>query len=85
MDSMTGDEREMRENADTAATSGASGQQAEGEAARRGRSQGRSAVELNMGGSETHQRPSFADPIPPGDPDGVAGGRDVPGHEADAG
>jgi hypothetical protein len=44
----------------------------------RGRTQGRAKVELNMGGSETHQRPSFSDPIPPGDPDRVAGDRRVP-------
>jgi hypothetical protein len=48
----------------------------------RARSHGRAQVELNMGGSETHQRPSFSDPIPPGDPDGVAGGRNVPGRDA---
>ena len=47
----------------------------------RARSQGRIPVQLNMGGSETHQRPSFADPIPPGDPDRVAGGRRVPGRD----
>jgi hypothetical protein len=50
----------------------------------RARSQGRAQVELNMGGSETHQRPSFSDPIPPGDPDQVAGGRQVPGRDAGA-
>ena len=44
----------------------------------RARSQGRTRVELNMGGSETHQRPSFSDPIPKGDPNGVSGDRDVP-------
>jgi hypothetical protein len=48
----------------------------------RARSHGRTQVELNMGGSETHQRPSFADPIPPGDPDRVAGEREIPGREA---
>jgi hypothetical protein len=47
----------------------------------RARSQGRAQVELNMGGSETHQRPSFSDPIPPSDPDRIAGGRRVPGQE----
>jgi hypothetical protein len=47
----------------------------------RGRHQGRTQVELNMGGSETHQRPSFSDPIPPGDPDRVAGDRQVPGRD----
>ena len=50
----------------------------------RARSQGRTHLELNMGGSETHQRPSFSDPIPPGDPDRVAGGRRVPGRDSDA-
>jgi len=49
----------------------------------RARSHGRAQVELNMGGSETHQRPSFADPIPPGDPDRVAGERTIPGRDAD--
>jgi hypothetical protein len=47
----------------------------------RARWQGRARVELNMGGSETHQRPSFSDPIPPGDPDRVAGDRRLPGRE----
>ena len=47
------------------------------------RSHGRAQVELNMSGSETHQRPSFADPIPPGDPDRVAGERTIPGRDAD--
>ncbi len=46
----------------------------------RGRRQGRAAVELNLGGSETHQRPSFADPIPTADPDRVTGDRGVPGR-----
>jgi hypothetical protein len=50
----------------------------------RARSQGRSPVELDLGGSATHQRPSFSDPIPPGDPDGVAGERPVPGRDADS-
>jgi hypothetical protein len=49
----------------------------------RARGHGRTQVELNMGGSETHQRPSFSDPIPPGDPDRVAGERQVPGRDAD--
>jgi hypothetical protein len=49
----------------------------------RGRSQGRTQADLNMGGSATHQRPSFADPIPQGDPDRVAGDRPVPGRDAD--
>ncbi|MFN2565784.1 MAG: hypothetical protein ABR499_12370 [Gemmatimonadaceae bacterium] len=48
----------------------------------RARAHGRTPVELNMGGTETHQRPSFADPIPPGDPDRVAGDRLVPGRES---
>lgn len=48
------------------------------------RGQGRARVELNMGGSDTHQRPSFSDPIPPGDPDRVAGDRQVPGRSTDA-
>ena len=47
----------------------------------RARRQGRTAVELNIGGTDAHQRPSFADPIPPGDPDGVAGPRSVPGRD----
>lgn len=50
----------------------------------RARSQGRTPIELNMGGSDTHQRPSFSDPIPAGDPDRVAGGRPVPGRDADS-
>jgi hypothetical protein len=49
----------------------------------RASSQGRARVELNLGGSDTHQRPSFSDPIPPGDPDRVAGDRQVPGRAAD--
>jgi hypothetical protein len=48
----------------------------------RGRSQGRTQVDLNMGGSATHQRPSFSDPIPQGDPNRVAGDRAVPGRDA---
>jgi hypothetical protein len=47
----------------------------------RARRQGRAGVELNIGGTEAHQRPSFADPIPPGDPDRVAGQRRVPGRD----
>ena len=47
----------------------------------RGRSQGRTRVDLNMGGSATHQRPSFSDPIPHGDPNRIAGNRDVPGRD----
>lgn len=31
------------------------------------------AADLDMGGTESHRRPSFADPIAPGDPDGVLG------------
>ena len=50
----------------------------------RARSQGRSRVELDLGGSATHQRPSFADPIPLGDPNRVAGERPVPGRDADS-
>jgi hypothetical protein len=46
----------------------------------RARSHGRTPVELNMGGSETHQRPSFSDPIPSADPDRVTGERGVPGR-----
>lgn len=30
-------------------------------------------ADLQMGGTASHQRPSFADPIAPGDPDGVLG------------
>jgi hypothetical protein len=48
----------------------------------RARNQGRTQAELNMGGTESHQRPSFSDPIPHGDPDRVAGDRDVPGRGA---
>lgn len=48
----------------------------------RARNQGRTQADLNMGGTETHQRPSFSDPIPHGDPDRVAGDRDVPGRGA---
>ena len=47
----------------------------------RARRQGSTAVELNIGGTEAHQRASFSDPIPPGDPDGVAGQRAVPGRD----
>jgi hypothetical protein len=50
----------------------------------RARRQGRTQVELNIGGTETHQRPSFSDPIPPGDPDNVAGERAVPGRDEKA-
>ena len=46
----------------------------------RARSQGRTQADLNMGGTETHQRPSFSDPIPQGDPDRIVGERDVPGR-----
>jgi hypothetical protein len=46
----------------------------------RARTHGRTKVDLNMGGSETHQRPSFSDPIPSGDPDRVVGDRGLPGH-----
>jgi hypothetical protein len=49
----------------------------------RARRQGRTGVELNIGGTDPHQRPSFSDPIPPGDPDGVAGQRSVPGREVE--
>jgi hypothetical protein len=49
-------------------------------ARQRARRQGRTEVELNIGGTDAHQRPSFSDPIPPGDPDGVAGQRSVPGR-----
>jgi hypothetical protein len=45
----------------------------------RARSQGRTQVELNMGGSETHQRPSFSDPIAPADRDRVTGPADARG------
>lgn len=40
---------------------------------RRGETIGRSFADLDMGGTESHRRPSFSDPIPPGDPDHVAG------------
>ena len=46
----------------------------------RARRQGRAAVDLTTGGTEGHDRPTFSDPIPPGDPDGVAGQRPVPGR-----
>jgi hypothetical protein len=48
----------------------------------RARRHGRAEVTLDMGGTESHQRPSFSDPIPPGDPDRVAGDREVPGRGA---
>lgn len=48
-----------------------------------GRTQGRTQVAVETGGTDTHNRPSFADPIPPGDPDGVAGQRVVPGREGE--
>jgi hypothetical protein len=51
----------------------------------RARRQGRTPVELNLGGTDTHQRPSFSDPIPPDDPDRVAGDRAVPGVEGRGG
>lgn len=50
----------------------------------RARHQGRAPVELNLGGTDTHQRPSFSDPIPPGDPDRVAGDRAIPRVEGGA-
>lgn len=46
----------------------------------RARNQGRAPTDLNIGGTATHQRPSFSDPIALGDPDRVAGDRDVPGR-----
>ena len=46
----------------------------------RARRQGRMKASLDLGGTESHQRPSFADPIPDGDPDGVAGEREIPGR-----
>ena len=46
----------------------------------RGESLGRVVPELQLGGSESHQRASFSDPIAVGDPDGVAGERPVPGR-----
>ena len=36
---------------------------------------GRRVVDLDMGGSPSHRRASFSDPIAPGDPDGVLGGQ----------
>lgn len=33
-------------------------------------------VDREMGGTASHRRASYADPIPPGDPDGVLGPRD---------
>jgi hypothetical protein len=48
----------------------------------RARIQGRAPVEVNMAGSDTHQRASFADPIAPGDPDRVAGDRTIIGRGA---
>jgi hypothetical protein len=39
----------------------------------RARRQGRTDVALDIGGTEAHRRPSFSDPIPPGDPDRVTG------------
>jgi hypothetical protein len=51
----------------------------------RARGQGRTQADLNIGGSETHQRPSFSDPIPQGDPNRVAGERPVPGRDAGGG
>ena len=35
--------------------------------------QGSMAVDTTLGGTESHQRPSFADPIPPGDPEHLSG------------
>jgi hypothetical protein len=46
----------------------------------RARSQGRTRAAVETGGTEVHNRPSFSDPIPPGDPDRVAGERSVPGR-----
>ena len=42
---------------------------------------GRGFIEREMAGTESHQRASFSDPIPAGDPDGVAGERGIPGRE----
>jgi hypothetical protein len=33
-----------------------------------------------IGSTESHQRPSYSDPIPPGDPDHVSGEREIPGR-----
>jgi hypothetical protein len=38
-----------------------------------GPDQGRIAADPTLGGTESHQRPSFADPIPPGDPEHLSG------------
>lgn len=48
---------------------------------RRGQSQGSTFVDLDMGGTESHRRASFNDPIPPGDPDAVAGPGPIPGRD----
>lgn len=49
---------------------------------RRAQPIGRGFVDTKMGGTESHQRASFSDPIPDGDPDNVLGehGR-IPGRE----
>ena len=47
----------------------------------RGRIPPRAEVDVEMGGTPSHRRASFSDPIPPGDPDGVAGPGPVPGRE----
>ena len=46
-----------------------------------GQAIGRGFIETDMAGSETHRRAAFSDPIPPGDPDGVAGEGPIPGRE----
>lgn len=48
----------------------------------RGRTIGRVQPEAEMAGTESHQRATFSDPIPPGDPDNVAGpAQPIPGRE----
>ena len=43
---------------------------------------GRGFVEPDMPGTASHQRAAYSDPIPQGDPDGIAGeGRQIPGRE----
>ena len=47
----------------------------------RGASLGRVAPELQLGGSESHQRASFADPVADADPDGAAAQQPGPGRD----
>lgn len=40
----------------------------------------RSRMMSDIGDTASHQRPSYSDPIPPGDPDHVSGEREIPGR-----